>query len=166
MKKKTLVLGAMLVALLATVSVHAEEITPAPTGKFGEAVRELRQQNQEERKGLMEKNQEMRKNAIEEGKKARKALGEENKGEREQLRDSTKKLLEGKTPEERLTLMPTIKAGRQALTEQNRTQIQTLKKAQWDSKKSVTENIRTNLDTFIATVRSRRESLWASFGKK
>jgi hypothetical protein len=165
MKKKSLVLGALLVALLSTVSVHAEDITPAPTGMFGGAARQLHQQNVEERKNLRNTNQEMRQEMMQDLIKTRKGIIEENKAERESFRNNAKDMLEGKTAEERRALMPTIKAERQALGEQNKTQLQEYRKMAWDSKKTVTENVRTNIDSFQATVRSRWESLWASFKK-
>jgi hypothetical protein len=169
MKKKSLAVLGALSFLFIVLAVRAEDatvLTPTPKGKFGEAVRELREQNREERIKVFEGNQETRKQLREENKEEREDVREENKEERQTFREDTKKLLEGKTPEEKLTLMPTIQAGRKTLNVQNRTQMQTLKKAQWDSKKTVTENIRTNVDTFRSTVRSRWEALWASFGKK
>jgi hypothetical protein len=164
MKRKSLALLGALAMLLLVVGVQAEEVEP--TGKFGEASKALREQNQEERRTLMEENKEARETLRETNKDERENLREENKDEREQFRIDAEASLEGKTPEEKAALMVTIKAERKALFNQNQTQKQEQRKAQWDSKKSVTENIRTNVDAFRETVRSRWTALWASFGKK
>lgn len=169
MKKKTLiilVLGTTLLLMGSRVSAQTITPSPVPTGKFGEEVRELREQNQEERKNLIEQNKNAREKLREDNKAEREDLREENKTERELLRENSKNLLKGKTPEEKLTLIPTIQAERKALKEQNKIQIQEMKKIQWDSKKSLTENIQTNVDSFRQTVRDRWTALWASFGKK
>lgn len=165
MKRNTMALLSVLTVLLfASVGVHAEE-SGAGNGKFVESAKALREQNQGERKTLMEQNKETRTAEIEKNKAERKTLMEENKGEREEFRENTKSLLEGKTPEEKAALMVTIKADRKALFDKNQTQRQELRNAQWDSKKTVTENIRINVDTFRETVRSRWTALWASFKK-
>lgn len=169
MKRKTLaLLGVLTILFVASAGVHAEEVEVGVTGNvtFREDAKALREQIQAERKALMEKNKQTRQEASEKNKAARKALMEENKEEREKFREDTKNSLEGKTPEERAALMVTIKADRKALFDQNQTQKQEQRKSQWDSKKSVTENIRLNVDTFQATVRSRWLALWASFEKK
>ncbi|MCX6732547.1 MAG: hypothetical protein NTV98_03325 [Candidatus Roizmanbacteria bacterium] len=168
--KKILPIFLTVVTLLLIINtVRAQEIsiTPKPTGKFGEAARELKDQNQTERKNLIEENQVAREKLRLENKDARTKLQDENKTERENLKNGAKDLLEGKTPEEKLTLMPTIKAGKQALADQNKAERQGLWKAQWDSKKALRENIQTNMNAFRETVRSRWTSLWNSvFGKK
>ena len=78
-----------------------------------------------------------------------------------------KKLLEGKTPEERLTLMPTLRAERKELQAENKTERMATQSAIWDAKKNVIDNIRANMDSFRTSVKSRWTALWNSFfGKK
>lgn len=169
MKRNTLVLlGALTVLFVASVGVHAEEAEVKVTGsaEFKTSAKELRDTIKEERKALFEEGKEARETLRETNKATRENLREENKSEREQFRIDAEASLEGKTPEEKAALMVTIKADRKALFDKNQTQRQEQRKAQWDSKKSVTANIRTNVDSFRETVRSRWTTLWASFGKK
>jgi len=169
MKKNTLVLlGVLTVLLVTSVGVHAEEAEVNVTGnaEFKASAKELRDTIKEERKTLIEEGKGARETLRETNKAERENLREENKSEREQFRINAEASLEGKTPEEKAALMVTIKADRKALFDKNQTQRQEQRKAQWDSKKSVTENIRTNVDAFRETVRSRWTALWASFGKK
>jgi len=170
MKNNSLALLAVAVVMLSLGGgVYAQEVTPSPkpTGKFGEAVKKLREQNQEERNTLTEENKKAREALRERNKTESEDLREENKNEIEDFNEEKKNILEGTSPEEKLTLIPTIKAERKALQEQNKAAVQALRKTQWDAKKSLTENIQTNVDTFRLTVRSRWESLWSSFfGKK
>lgn len=168
MKKKSLALLGILVMLLFVVSVRAEEVEVEVTGSatVGQPGKMLREQIKGERKTLLDQNKQAREEEREKNKGDREEMREENKGERETFRLNTKTSLEGKTPEEKLTLMPTIQAERKALAEQNRTEKQAMRKAQWDSKKSVSANIRVNVDAFRESVRSRWTSLWASFGNK
>ena len=169
MKRNTLVLlGVLTMLFITSVGVRAEEVEVGVTGsaEFKESAKELRDTIKEERKALFEEGKEARETLRETNKDARENLREENKSEREQFRIAAEASLEGKTPEEKAALMVTIKADRKALFDKNQTQRQEQRKAQWDSKKSVTENIRTNVDAFRETVRSRWTALWASFGKK
>lgn len=168
MKKKSLALLGIIVMLFFVVGVRAEEVEVEAEAsvKLGQPGKALREQIQEERKALFEKNKQMREEGREGNKQEREDMREENKTERETFREATKAKLEGMTAEEKAAAMVTIKAERKALADQNRTEKQAQRKAQWDSKKTVSANIRINVDSFRETVRSRWESLWASFGKK
>lgn len=124
--KKTLMIAALAATLLAVpLSSHAEDISPTggPRKQWKKEAKELRNENKTER-------QEIRK---------------ENKLEREKFRGDKKELLKDKTPEERLTLIPSIKADRKKLMESNANQ----------------------LSTFRQSVQTKWQNLWGSiFGKK
>lgn len=136
-----------LAALLVVTAVHAEEVnvTPVPTEKFGQVVRELRKTTNEQRKTLKEENKEERKDLI-----------EKNKESREQFREDTKNLMISKTPEERKALRPTIVQERKDLLKKNA-----------ESRKTLRETIQTRMDAFRQSVRTQWTALWNSFfGKK
>lgn len=117
------VLAATLLAI--PLSSHAEDISPTggPRKQWKKEAKELRDENKTERQGIKK----------------------ENKLEREKFRGDTKELLKGKTPEERLSLIPTIKADRKKLMESNTNQ----------------------LSTFRQSVATKWKDLWSSiFGKK
>ena len=169
MKSKSFViLGALAILLISPFGANAEEVEVGVTGsvEFKTSAKELRDTIKEERKALMEQGKESRETVRETNKAARKNLQEENKGERDQFRIDAEASLEGKTPEEKAALMLKIKADRKALFDQNQAQRQEQRKAQWDKRKTVTENIRVNMDSFRASVHTRWIELWASFGKK
>lgn len=168
MKGQTFVLlGMVAVLLIASVGVRAEEVEVGVTGKMevtGPAG-ELRGQIKTERKTLIEENQDSRKALREEEKTEREKLNEENKLEREKFKKDSKKLLEGKTPEEKAQIMVTIKANRKAMIEKNQAERQEFRKVQWDKRKSMIVNIRANVDALRESARVRWEALWASFKK-
>ncbi len=169
MKRKSLVLlGTLAVLLVSSFSVYAEEAEVGVTGsvEFRTSAKELRDTIKEERKVLIEQGKEVRKTLRETNKAARENIREENKGEREQFRIDAEASLEGKTPEEKAALMVTIKADRKALSDKNQAERQEFRKAQWDKRKSVTVNIRANVEAFRESVRVRWEALLTSFGKK
>lgn len=147
MKKQTLVLVVASAVLLLTPSVFADDVTPTPlpSQKFGQAVRELRKTNNEQRKTLNEENKEERKELI-----------EKNKESREQFREDTKNLMISKTPAERKALRPTIVQERKDLLQKNA-----------ESRKTLRETIQTRMDSFRQSVRTQWTNLWNSFfGKK
>jgi len=169
MQRNTLaLLGVLTVLLVASVGVHAEEATVGVTGnaEFKVSAKELRDTIKEERKALFEEGKEARETLREKNKTARENLREENKSEREQFRINAEASLEGKTPEEKAALMVTIKADRKALSDKNQAERQEFRKAQWDKRKSVTVNIRANVEAFRESVRVRWEALLTSFGRK
>ena len=169
MKRQTFVLlGTLAILFIASVGVHAEEAEVGVTGsvEFNGSLRELRDEIKTERSDLIKQNKKSRQELREQNKESRDDSKKENKEEREQFKIDAKASLEGKTPEEKAALMVTIKADRKALFDKNRAERQEFRKAQWDSKKSLTVNIKTNMDAFQDSVRSRWEALLASFGKK
>jgi len=166
MKNKSIVLLAVVAMLLVANTIHAEESEIKPTGKFGEAVKKLREENQEQRKNMLEKNEEARELLKEQNKASREALLEENKGEREEFNEETKARLEGLSEAEKKALLPTIRAERKDLAEQNKEQRKVAIKAAWDSKKSLNDNIRTNMDTFRQSVRTSWTNLWSTWFTK
>lgn len=169
MKRQTFVLlGTLAILFIASVGVHAEEAEVGVTGsvEFNGSLRELRDEIKTERRELIEQNRKSRQELREQNKESRDDSKKENKEEREQFKIDAKASLEGKTPEEKAALMVTIKADRKALFDKNRTERQEFRKAQWDKRKSISLNIRANVDTFRESVRSRWEALLASFGKK
>jgi len=183
MKKKLLALLAVVVLALTVANVRAEvtetetsETTPVvtqttgvgPTIKeFKEEAKELREKNKEGRETLREENKDERESFREQRKSDLEKLKEENKASRKALKDETKALLEGKTPEEKLTLMPTINAMRKAQADQNRANVKEFATGQQAAKKTLVQSIQTKMDEFRLSVRSSWTNLWGSFfGKK
>ena len=169
MKNKLFFALFVLLFVLSAGNVLAQtvESTPPPSLRFGKDVRDMRQQNNQDRKDIRDLNKQMRDSFKYDAKASREALLKENKTERNQLNADQKKLLEGKTPEERLTLMPTLRAERKELQAENKTERMATQSAIWDAKKNVIDNIRANMDSFRTSVKSRWTALWNSFfGKK
>jgi cell shape-determining protein MreC len=156
MKTKTLVLLAAL-AIVLPISVRAQEVTvtpsptispsptlspsPTPKHKFGEAVKEMRQKNNEIRKEIKENEKE----EIEE-------LEEDNEQEEEELRETTKKLMISKTPEDKKASHAAIIQERKDLKQKNK-----------ESVKALRESFQSQLDAFRISVRAQWISLWESF---
>jgi len=166
MKSKSLVLLVAATVLFTVSAAHAEDAEVRPTGKFGGAARELRNQNQEQRKNLLDQNKILRENEREENKASREAVAQENKEQRATFEADVKTRLEGLTDAEKKALMPTIQSERKALVGQNKTERQAAIQAGWDSKKNLNDNIRTNMDAFRLSVRTRWTNLWSSFFSK
>lgn len=185
MKRKSLILLTVLALALVVTGVRAEEVETqsddvSPTGmkQFKEGAKELREENREEAKELREKNREERKKKLEENKDERESfreqrkselekMKEENKASREAVKDETKALLEGKTPEEKLTLMPTINAMRKDQADKNRANVKEFATGQQAARQTLVQSIQSKMDTFRQSVRSSWTNLWGSFfGKK
>jgi len=134
------------IVLVFSRSVFAQEITPTPnpTGKFGQAVREMREINNEERTELREDHEE----EIED-------LKEENNKAKGQLREDAKKLMISATPEEKKILRPTIVQQKQNLT-----------KNYTEAKKTLKESFQTKIDAFRIAARAQWATLWSSFFSK
>ena len=169
MKKRIfgIIFIALFVCLVGGVKAQEETVEPKVTGKFGAAVKQLREQNQETRKMLLEQNKSERENLRGENKASREAQKAENEEERELFKANTDARLQGLTDAEKKALLPTIQAERKALMETNKTERQTALSAAWDSKKSLNENIQAKMNSFRQTVRTSWTNLWSSFfGKK
>ncbi|MFZ2206834.1 MAG: hypothetical protein WA061_05325 [Microgenomates group bacterium] len=174
MKRKSLILLTVLALALVVTGVRAEEIETqtddvSPTGmkQFREEAKELREKNKEVRETLREENKDERESFREQRKTDLEKMKEENKTSRETVKEETKTLLEGKTPEEKLTLMPTVNAMRKAQADKNRANVKEFATTQNAEKKSLVQSIQTKMDEFRLSVRSSWTNLWSSFfGKK
>ncbi len=179
MKKKSLVLLVVIALAITVTGVRAEgtetelpETTPSVTQttgvgptikKFREEAKDLREENREERKNKLEENKDEKDKLKEQRKVDLEKMKAGNKAARVATKEEIGKLLEGKTPEEKLTLMPTINQMRKDLADQNRANVKTFATGQQAAKQSLVQSIQTKMDTFRLSVRSKWTNLWNSF---
>jgi len=181
MKRKSLALLAAVAVLLMVNVVRAEtnenenevestdtQVSITPKMKeFREDAKELRETNQEKRKELLDQNKLDREDFREQRKTNLEQVKAENKMSREATKAKIDALLKDKTPEEKLTIMPSVNALRKDLNEQNRANIKSFTTTEQAAKKGLVESIQLRMDTFRQSVRTGWTTLWSSvFGKK